>query len=545
MSNRIYNILFHTHTVSGLVISVGLYIIFFAGSFSFFRDEMVGWERNESLVESDFQDIDLNVMMDSLNGRQENYGRDISFSKYYEDRRINVNLSASKDTTAVPEEKKGRRGNFFYMNVDDYKTYDYASNYSIGEFLYRLHFLAQLNLYGRSGYLIAGIISFFFLFAIVTGLLVHWKKIVSNFYLFRPRASLKNLWTDAHTALGIIGLPYQFVYAVTGVFLIIGTTIMSPPVVTFFYGGDTEKMYKDFGYATPDYPLVMVKQDADLDLNAFVSKTKAHWPDLKITGVNLYSYGDANMHVEVVGVPEYKTKLLGEGKLLYKAHSGDLISEKNPFTHTSYIEGATGIMYRLHFGDFGGVGLKIVYFVLGLISCFVIISGILIWLVARDKKHIAPHKRKFNAWLGWLFLAVCLSMYPATAFTFVGVKLFVVDFDPSRMASIYHFFFYSWLALSLFFTFKRDNFFTNQYTLLLGSGLGFLVPLANGLVSGNWIWNSFVQGHYDIFLIDALWLILSIISLVVGLGLRRKSDTLTPVAPVKARAASKAALSNG
>src|SRR5690606_10498270 len=335
------------------------------------------------------------------------------------------------------------------------------------------------------------------------------------------------------------------VYAVTGVFLIIGTTIMSPPVVTFFYGGATEKMYEDFEYDTPDYPLAMVRQDSDIDLNAFVTKTKAHWPDLKITGVNLYSVGDANMHVEVVGVPEYNTKLLGEGKLLFEAYSGELVSEKNPFAHTSYLEGATGILYRLHFGDFGGAGLKVIYFVLGLISCFVIISGILIWLVARDKKHVAPHKRKFNAWLGWLFLAVCLSMYPATAFTFVGVKLFVVDFDPSRMASIYHFFFYSWLALSLFFTFKRDNFFTNQYTLLLGSGLGFLVPLANGLVSGNWIWNSFVQGHYDIFLIDALWLILSIISLVVGLGLRRKSDTLTPVAPVKARAASKAALSNG
>src|SRR5690606_24469660 len=110
MSNRVYNILFHTHTVSGLLISVGLYVIFFAGSFSFFRDEMVGWERNESLVHSSFEDMDLNLMMDTLNQRQENYGRDISFSKYYEDRRINVNYTASKDTTAVTEETKGRRG---------------------------------------------------------------------------------------------------------------------------------------------------------------------------------------------------------------------------------------------------------------------------------------------------------------------------------------------------------------------------------------------------------------------------------------------------
>ena len=35
MGNRIYNILFHTHTVSGIVISVALYVIFFTGSFSF------------------------------------------------------------------------------------------------------------------------------------------------------------------------------------------------------------------------------------------------------------------------------------------------------------------------------------------------------------------------------------------------------------------------------------------------------------------------------------------------------------------------------
>src|SRR5690606_38975735 len=137
------------------------------------------------------------------------------------------------------------------------------------------------------------------------------------------------------------------------------------------------------------------------------------------------------------------------------------------------------------------------YFILGIISCFVIISGILIWLVARDKKHVAPHKRKFNAWLGWFFLAVCLSMYPVTAFTFLGVKLFVVDFDPTRMTSIYHLFFYSWLALTVFFTFNRDNYFTNKYTLLLGSTLGFFIPLANGLVSGNWIWNSYSQGYYD------------------------------------------------
>jgi hypothetical protein len=57
----------------------------------------------------------------------------------------------------------------------------------MGEFLFRLHFMAQLNQVpirvgiAPFGYLIAGITAFIFLFALITGLLLHWDKIVSNF----------------------------------------------------------------------------------------------------------------------------------------------------------------------------------------------------------------------------------------------------------------------------------------------------------------------------------------------------------------------------
>ncbi|WCC44944.1 hypothetical protein PJW08_01285 [Tenacibaculum finnmarkense] len=41
MSKRNYNVFFNTHTVSGIVISVALYVIFFAGAFSFFKEEII------------------------------------------------------------------------------------------------------------------------------------------------------------------------------------------------------------------------------------------------------------------------------------------------------------------------------------------------------------------------------------------------------------------------------------------------------------------------------------------------------------------------
>ncbi|MEN7548792.1 PepSY-associated TM helix domain-containing protein [Rapidithrix thailandica] len=519
MSNRVFNILFHTHTISGIVISAVLYVIFFAGSFSFFRDEIISWERNEPVLESNLPDLDLNAMLDTLQQGQDLYGRDITFSKYLEGQRIAVNLSAPKATTG--EQKGRKRGSYYYMNIDDFKTYTYASNYSIGEFLYRLHFLAQLNLYGRSGYLIAGIVSFFFLFAVITGVIVHWKKIISSFYVFRPKASWKNIWTDAHTALGILGLPYQFVYAVTGVFLIISTTVMSPPVLSFLYEGDTQKMYDDLGLGNKEFPMAMAKLEGEVDFNRFVETTQSYWSDFYIKSVKIYNYGDANMHVAVEGHPEYSRDFIGEGELVFNGKSGEIIHEKNPFENTSYIDGATGVLYRLHFGDFGGTGLRVVYFILGIASCFVILSGVLIWLVARDKKNVEERKRKFNRWLGWVYLAICLSMFPATAFTFLAVKLFVHEFDASRMTSIYQIFFYAWLFFIVLFTAKRDNFFTNKYSLIIGAVLGVLVPVANGIISGNWIWVTYSRGYNDILLIDIFWLIGSLLTFSIAITLKR------------------------
>ncbi|MBC9795974.1 PepSY-associated TM helix domain-containing protein [Sinomicrobium weinanense] len=529
MSNRIYNVLFNTHTISGIVISAALYVIFFAGSFSFFRDEIISWERNEPVKEVGLNGTDFDRLLDTISLGEPVYGRDITFNQYYEERRVNVSLTPSKDTLAP---KEAATSKFFYMDKKDFGTYDYFSNYSIGEFLYRLHFFAQLNFFGTSGYLLAGLVAFFFLFAVITGVLVHWNKIVTNFYNFRPRAKLKTLWTDAHTTLGILGLPYQFVYALTGTYLIISTSLMAPPVVALLYDNDAGKMYQDFGIGNAGYAMNMEKQESPVSVNALVQKTKNEWKDFEVKTVTVYNYGDTGMHVSVEGVPSNKMDFTGKGKMVFEASTGEVVYEKSPFGNTSYLDGAVNVLQKLHFGDFGGLGLRIIYFILGMVSCFVIISGVMIWLVARDRKSVSEKKRRFNAWLVWIYLAICLSMYPATALTFVGVKAFVHDFDPSRITWIYRIFFYSWLLLSVLFTVKRDNYFTNKYTLISGSLIGFLVPVVNGVVSGNWMWITLSAGDYGIFFIDAFWIILSVTTLIVGLKLKRKQAAV-PVKKVK------------
>lgn len=524
MGQRIYNVFFHTHTISGIIISCLLYIIFFTGSISFLRDEINAWERNEPIPESYFGDADYDGVLRSLDKKYGLYARDISFTHRYFEKRVATSLMPTKDTIKNP---KGDKRQFFYLDLDTYESKDYIASYSMGEFFYRLHFFAQLNFYGRSGYLLAGLVAFFFLFAIVTGVIVHWKKIIPSFYLFRPKAKWKTIWTDAHVGLGMIGLPYQFLYAVTGVFLIGGIFIL-PPVEKVLLGDRVNTKNKVIQKDSPDDFKIFgeLLDDTSYSVSTYVSQAKSAFKDIHVTSLDVYNYGDKNMHVKVGVSPSYNAKLIGAGHLLFRAKDGAVVASKDPYVNNSYIGSASNIMDRLHFGDFGGYGIKLVFFILGIITCFVILSGVLIWLVARDKKHVSPSKRIFNQWLGYVYISVCLSLYPITALTFIVVKLYADSAGSLRKVFIYKTFFLGWLLLTLLFTFMKNNALTNRLCLLLGAILGFLVPISNGVKTGNWLWVSYTQGNSQILVVDLFWLILSLVSFIIWYKLYAKQKVV-------------------
>ncbi|MEJ4088873.1 PepSY-associated TM helix domain-containing protein [Galbibacter orientalis] len=516
MNKRSYNIFFHLHTISGIIISAALFVIFFTGSFSFFRDEIANWQKNEEVTPIE-TGITLNIdkVIDSIEKNYTLYGRDIEIGKHYNERRLDINMSASKDSLATENAKTGA---FFYLDTKTFNTYNYIESYTLGEFLYRLHFFAQIPY--PFGYYLSGFIAFFFLFAIITGVLIHWDKIVSNFYIFRPKTKLKTIWTDAHTALGLIGLPFQFVYAVTGAFFML-SLLMAAPSVMLLYDGNQQKLYEDLEYFDKPVPLAYKELETVPSVEKYIEQTRQKWNNFNISHVHIYNFGDADMRIAVEGELDRKKKFTGNGKIIYQATNGEVLAEKNPFTDTSYLDGVKNIMYRLHYGDYGGFSIRIISFILGLISCFVIISGVLIWLVARDKKNVPEKKRKFNTALVNIYLAISMAMYPITALTFIAVKAF----GPVDQTFIYQFYFIGWLIISLGFIFRKSLYFTNKYALLSGSIIGFFVPITNGIVTGNWFWLAYNNGQFQSFFIDVFWLILAIITLLVTFKIKKKETS--------------------
>lgn len=502
MENRKYNILFHLHTVSGIVISALLFVIFFAGSFAFFKDEINSWQHNQTAANHEYIDIDIDAALVKLDSASVLQGRTFQLSRPFREQEFIAHLDPTKDSSAA---KKARIHDYFYVHPETYKMKTYEQAYSLGEFLYRLHFLAQIPY--PYGYYLAGFTALFFLFAIVTGVLVHWKKIVSNFYLFRPKEKLKTMWTDAHTALGMIGLPFQFVYAVTGAFFLINIFLVGPTVMTL-YKGDEMKMYKELGYVNEEFEFANKRTPIGIRFNDIAATAKQQFRDFNLTMVEIQNYGDANMHVIVEGAIPRSTKFTGIGKVIFDA-DGNIISRKDPYATNSYLESTKDFLYRIHYGDYSGYAVKIASFAMGLLSCFVILSGVMIWYKARDKKSISAEKRRFNKMVVRFYLALSMSMYPITAAAFLAVKIV----PEASMTFIYTFYFIGWLLLTAALLFVKQFRTITRICLASGSILGLSIPIANGVMTGNWLWFSIQNGLFQLAFIDTFWNVLAMVTL--------------------------------
>src|SRR5690606_2061136 len=135
MNLRNYNIYFNTHTISGIIITAVLYVIFFAGSFSFFKNEITNLQYNRSAAGIASSTADFNRLADSIDQKYRLYSRDVTFGISPHGHQLWLSLSAPKDTTRpnAGVEKKRGRGLFLLLDAHSASTKDYKENYNLGE----------------------------------------------------------------------------------------------------------------------------------------------------------------------------------------------------------------------------------------------------------------------------------------------------------------------------------------------------------------------------------------------------------------------------
>ncbi|MEQ8472583.1 MAG: PepSY-associated TM helix domain-containing protein [Marinoscillum sp.] len=505
LGDKSYNILFHTHTVAGILISFALFVIFFAGAFSLFRYEIIQWENPEArqAINSDYNYEKALAKLDSI------------YTIDWHDNAALIVPNEKNPLFTLYANQKTEDHSFHrisaYITPDTYRVQDLSHPHTtVGDTIYYLHYFEQIPIVGLY---LSGLVSLFFFFAIVNGLLIHWRNLLTKFFAFFTEGKRKNIWTNAHTVLGVLGLPFQVMYAITGAFFGLLTLILIPTVF-LLYNGDVSKVYNK---VSPEDSIVVdenAPESRNLSISELARQVQEAYPHHQIRYADMKNYGKEDavitFHFDDFG------GLMSTGKMTMYMRDGRLLPEYSVLPNAkSYSESIIPVMVKLHFADFGGMTMKVIYFVLSLITSFMIISGVMIWRSARDNKRYTYKQRLFHHRVTMAYLAICLSMFPAFAVIFLANKLVPIEMV-DRVGLVNAIFFLSWLVLIIVGLFWKSYSKLNRNYLLIGGAISLMVPVANGMVTGDWMWTTWRTLPFVAY-VDLFWLIVGVCTLYISL----------------------------
>lgn len=241
---------------------------------------------------------------------------------------------------------------------------------SLANYLRQMHVRLYDGYWGRQ---LVGLGGLALTVLVVTGLLIYGNFMKrQSFPNVRKGRGLRILMADWHKILGIGALAFNLVIALTGAWLGLQPVLMK-----------WLDMKVPNAYSAP--VVTSAEEDRRMNINwdeAFRAAREA-FPEMTISQVSPSVNGSATITFRgsIKGtVYERRANMLVLARQsLAPLYKYDV--REQPWGHKFYY-----IQEALHFGDFGGLALKILYAILGLVSAFLSISGFVVYLCRAGKK---------------------------------------------------------------------------------------------------------------------------------------------------------------
>ncbi|MDX1588283.1 MAG: PepSY domain-containing protein [Oleiphilaceae bacterium] len=251
-----------------------------------------------------------------------------------------------------------------------------AHENNVMDFILQLH--TDLFL-GLAGMLFLGAMGLLLVMAIVSGVVLYapyMRKL--DFGTVRAHRSRKIRWLDYHNLLGIVTVAWLSVVGVTGV-----VNTLTTPILDLWQSTTLAELTRGYEDRTVPGPGEMAS------LDDAVARAQERAPDMKLQFVAfpggswstdfhyaVFFHGDTPLTEHIIQ------------PALVNARNGDFtaMSEMPWYTKALSLSGP------LHFGDYGGLPLKILWAILDILTIIVLGSGVYLWL-ARRAGRLPPTQR--------------------------------------------------------------------------------------------------------------------------------------------------------
>jgi uncharacterized iron-regulated membrane protein len=252
----------------------------------------------------------------------------------------------------------------------------------------KLHY--SLSLPGLWGFILVGVLGVMMLTLSLSGVLA-LPRILRDAFRLKARSPGGVALADWHNRLGTWTLPFAVATAFTGAAIGLGS-LGAWTLGQTAYEGDTLAAYAPiFGGETPGDP----RDIAMPDVAAALRHMQARHPDVTVTYAILHDPMQAGQHVQVAATHQRRL-IFGE---YYEFDARGTFRGTAGLADGAAGQQAAASIYNLHFGNFGGLGVKLAYFAGGLAASAVAATGTFIWLGKRRRRGIRE-PRLYAAWHG-------------------------------------------------------------------------------------------------------------------------------------------------
>lgn len=506
MANRERQIrIYDLHSWTGVALGIMMFFVCFTGSLALFHHEFEPWEDEARRGEISANPIPIhNTLTEFVKTRTEGF----------EPTFVNVTL---------PHGEHGHYDLFAGGNDDEGEFQFVEARYSAttGEelafredganrLLYNLH--RDLSwpdaLGGRQvGRIVVGLVGIAFLLLILTGIIAH-TKITKELFTLRYLKSVRLKWQDSHKVLGLWTSPFAAMIALTGAFL--GVVALLLPLMAFVtMKGDQEALIEKLGLAQGEPAGISAPM-----LSADTIGPRAH-PETgnEVTFIQYTNWGDQNAIARL----HYKaeTRLLYSDVIETSAVTGERIPNTDIFTSGGPFGYVLATFSPLHYGTYGGITLKLIYFVLGMSIAIMSALGTMMWIERRRHGGEGGKSDRFYAVFSAINTGVCAGLPLASVAVLAFDKVYW-GAEVARYSAMVWFFFGAWIFAAIG-GFVRGNDYKANREMLAATGFG-LVALAplNWVVTGDVMWSAFGTGAAGSAWFDLAFIILGAVAIIVA-----------------------------
>ena len=359
------------HTWAGVAVSCFLFMVFWMGSLAIYDREIDQWMKPELRVEASAETFSYDRVV-----------ADLKANGAADSPRIFISTPSERDPlvfAGYQTEDGFERG---YYDPVSMQPVELTESFAGTSFFYPFHY--SLHLPAGIGYWIVGFSAMSMLVLIVSGIFIH-RKIVQDFFTFRPKKAARRSTLDLHNMSSLMALPLHILFPLTG--LMIFFSIYLPWSSSVVFDGDEDRKFEEA------FAIAAVEPSGDPAPTAFaidqrIADVEARWAarapgsQPKADSVNIQLANDANAYLTVREVFPSRAVSMNKNVTSVSLADGEILSDVGDGPAKSSYAWLAGA----HFIQFDSWALRALYFAGGLLGALMIASGLMFWIQSRIRK---------------------------------------------------------------------------------------------------------------------------------------------------------------